>query len=147
MFEIGDPHKPRGSSEPSPQDLSAAGTDDYSLAGKKHFGERPGASEARIVEDTGSSLVSICLRKHIAIRQDEGSLDLSPEFCGILIQNLAIFGDKIQKFCYDQIRLKEVLRCCMLSSVLEFYDWKYSQEVSEVVTFVQSLIVSDTVRS
>lgn len=143
MFEARDPDKPVRDLGSEAQNVPRADFDDCSLAGKRRFGKRPSANEKRI-EEAGSSLVAICLRKRLAIRIDDTTLDLSPEFCTVLVDNLAVFSKEIEKFCYDQVHLKEVLRCCMLCSVIEFYDWQYSEELSQVTTFVQSLIVSDS---
>lgn len=141
MFETRNPDKPLRDLESPDEDLSEPSDFDYSLAGKRRFGKRRGGSKERI---EGSSLVSICLKKRIAIRLDEECLDLSPEFCAVLIENLASFADEIQKFCYDIARTKELFRCCVLSSVLEFYDFQYCKEVSEVTTLVHSLIQTES---
>jgi hypothetical protein len=144
MFEAGDPDLPLGDIETQDEDLPESDNCGVSLGGKRQFPKRAIAGKEgtprRICEENGTSVVASVLRKKIAIRLDEECLDISPEFCGVLIENLAIFGDEISRFAFSPRRLRELFRCCVLLSVLEFYDYEYSREVSEVTTFMQSLI-------
>ena len=142
MSEARHPHKPVRDIEAPDSDLSIPSDFNISLTGKRHFGKggNTGKAGTKAGPQEGQSIVSILLYRRIAMRLDEEVLDLSPEFCGILIENLSVFGDEIRKFAYSFDRLKEIFRCCVLLSVMEFYDFEYSKEVSEATTLVHSLI-------
>lgn len=145
MFETGNSDKPLRDLEAPDEDVSVSSDCDYGLAGKRQFGKRRIRSQAgtKAGPQEGKSIVSALLQRRIVMRLDAETLDLSTEFCGKLIESLALFGDEIQKFCYDVRRTRKLLRCCIMCAVLEFYDWQYSKEVSEATTLLQSLIQNE----
>jgi hypothetical protein len=145
MFEIRDSDIPLRDIEAQNKDFPGAPHSGISLGGKRDYASRRNQNKAN---DHGESIISLLLHRKILRRvrdeeeEDEG-LDLSYRFTAVLIENLASFGDLISKLASDTKHRQEILRCCVLAAVMEFYEYQYSKEVSDATTFIVSLIITE----